>query len=93
MAVIQVANCRQLTSVRETTDTGNMVAIIDLKDNNSVVRKNMTADSAIMHPKENIIALRAQGRTLQVGWYGWRDKPIGKQDRLSKKQTKRFFLL
>lgn len=55
-----------LTSVRESSGTGNQVAIIDLKDNNNVVRKNMTADSAIMHPSEFIIALRAQGRTLQV---------------------------
>lgn len=57
-----------LDSVRETSDSGNMVAIINLQDNNSVVRKNMTADSAIMHPNEFIIALRAQGRTLQVSF-------------------------
>ncbi|CAN6674591.1 clathrin heavy chain [Trichomonascus vanleenenianus] len=52
--------------VREQTAEGNKVAIIDLKSGNEVTRKNMTADSAIMHPSEFIIALRAQGRTLQV---------------------------
>lgn len=53
-------------SVREQKDSGNQVAIINLHENNSVLRKNMTADSAIMHPKELIIALRAQGKTVQV---------------------------
>lgn len=52
--------------VRETSETGNQVAIIDLANGNAVTRKNMSADSAIMAPKEFVIALHAQGRTVQV---------------------------
>lgn len=54
------------SSIRETNPDGNKVAIIDLHDNNSVVRKPMSAESAIMNPSQMIIALRAQGGTLQV---------------------------
>lgn len=66
--------CPSLTSVRESTASGNQVAIINLKEGNSVVRKNMSADSAIMHPSQFIIALRAQGRTLQVVNLGSRQR-------------------
>ncbi|ODV89459.1 hypothetical protein CANCADRAFT_32710 [Tortispora caseinolytica NRRL Y-17796] len=53
--------------VRDKNDQGAaQVVIIDLHNNNSVVRRNISADSAIMHPSDPIIALRAQGKTLQV---------------------------
>ncbi|POS85338.1 Clathrin heavy-chain terminal, partial [Erysiphe pulchra] len=42
------------------------VVIIDLKNNNNVMRKPIKADSAIMHWTRQIIALKAQSRTLQI---------------------------
>ncbi|KAI1336912.1 clathrin heavy chain [Xylariaceae sp. FL0016] len=42
------------------------VVIIDLKSNNNVTRRPIKADSAIMHWTKQIIALRAQSRTLQI---------------------------
>ncbi|KAH8891850.1 clathrin heavy chain [Thozetella sp. PMI_491] len=41
------------------------VVIIDLKNNNNVIRRAIKADSAIMHWSRQIIALKA-GRTLQI---------------------------
>ncbi|KAF5212039.1 Clathrin heavy chain 1 [Clavispora lusitaniae] len=52
--------------VRESGAQGNTVAIVDLHNNFEVTRKNMSADNAIMHPKENVIALRANGTALQI---------------------------
>ncbi|KAJ8099651.1 hypothetical protein POJ06DRAFT_114030 [Lipomyces tetrasporus] len=52
--------------IRETNDSGAQVVIIDLQNGNNTARRNISADSAIMNPAANIIALRAQGRTLQV---------------------------
>ncbi|QRW17148.1 Clathrin [Rhizoctonia solani] len=51
--------------VREKVGEQNQVVIIDLSDANNVIRRPITADTAIMHPKEKIIALRA-ARQLQV---------------------------
>ncbi|KXJ91379.1 clathrin heavy chain [Microdochium bolleyi] len=42
------------------------VVIVDLKNNNNVTRRPIKADSAIMHWTKQIIALRAQSRTLQI---------------------------
>ncbi|KAI1481730.1 hypothetical protein K445DRAFT_315045 [Daldinia sp. EC12] len=42
------------------------VVIIDLKQGNNVTRRPIKADSAIMHWSKQIIALRAQARTLQI---------------------------
>ncbi|SPN96592.1 probable clathrin heavy chain [Cephalotrichum gorgonifer] len=42
------------------------VVIIDLKNGNNVQRRPIKADSAIMHWTRQIIALKAQSRTLQV---------------------------
>lgn len=52
--------------VRDVTSTSNSVVIIDLSNKNNVIRKNMSADNAIMHPSELVISLRAKGMTLQV---------------------------
>lgn len=42
------------------------VIIINLKNNNEVIKRPITADSAIMHWFKDIIALKAQGRTIQI---------------------------
>lgn len=42
------------------------VVIVDLKQANNVTRRPIKADSAIMHWTKQIIALRAQSRTLQI---------------------------
>ncbi|KAI9851696.1 MAG: hypothetical protein M1838_003034 [Thelocarpon superellum] len=42
------------------------VLIIDLKNNNNVIRRPIKADSAIMHWSREVIALKAQQRTLQI---------------------------
>lgn len=52
--------------IRELGAGGNTVSIVDLKNNNEVTRKNMTADNAIMHPSQFVISLRANGTTLQI---------------------------
>ncbi|KAI6249667.1 putative clathrin heavy chain [Erysiphe necator] len=54
--------------VRDKKDeaTSPDVVIIDLKNNNNVMRKPIKADSAIMHWTRQIIALKAQSRTLQI---------------------------
>ncbi|KAG8858441.1 hypothetical protein FRB91_009751 [Serendipita sp. 411] len=51
--------------VREKVGEQNQVVIVDLADANNVIRRPITADSAIMHPKDKVIALKAQ-RQLQV---------------------------
>lgn len=48
------------------TSTPAETVIIDLKNTNNVIRRPIRADSAIMHLTEPIIALKAQGRTLQL---------------------------
>jgi clathrin heavy chain len=42
------------------------VIIIDLKQGNNVTRRSIKADSAIMHWTKQVIALKAQSRTLQI---------------------------
>lgn len=42
------------------------VIIVDLKNSNNIIRKPIKADSAIMHWYKQIIALKAQQRTLQI---------------------------
>jgi clathrin heavy chain len=51
--------------VREKVNEQNQVVIIDLADANSVLRRPISAESAIMHPSQKILALKA-GRTLQI---------------------------
>ncbi|KIM68076.1 hypothetical protein SCLCIDRAFT_1209460 [Scleroderma citrinum Foug A] len=51
--------------VRESVNGQNQVVIIDLADANNVLRRPISADSAIMHPSKKILALKA-GRTLQI---------------------------
>jgi clathrin heavy chain len=42
------------------------VIIIDLKNGNNIIRRPIKADNAIMHWNKQIIALKAQARTLQI---------------------------
>ncbi|KAL9528508.1 putative clathrin heavy chain [Sphaerulina musiva] len=42
------------------------VIIVNLKNGNSVMRRPIKADSAIMHWNKEIIALKASGKTLQI---------------------------
>ncbi|AEO53818.1 hypothetical protein MYCTH_2295647 [Thermothelomyces thermophilus ATCC 42464] len=42
------------------------VIIVDLKNGNNVIRRPIKADSAIMHWSRQVIALKAQLRTLQI---------------------------
>ncbi|KAI5123544.1 hypothetical protein M0805_006703 [Coniferiporia weirii] len=51
--------------VREKVNEQNQVVIVDLADANNVLRRPITADSAIMHPHKKILALKS-GRTLQI---------------------------
>lgn len=51
--------------VREQVNGQNQVVIIDLANNNDMMRRPITAESVITHPTTKIIALRAQ-RQLQV---------------------------
>jgi clathrin heavy chain len=51
--------------VREKVNEANQVVIIDLYDNGATIRRPIAADSAIMHPTQKIIALKAQ-RQLQI---------------------------
>jgi clathrin heavy chain len=44
--------------VREKVNEQNQVVIIDLADANNLMRRPITADSAIMHPKQKILALK-----------------------------------
>lgn len=53
-------------TVRETVDGANSVAIVDLANGNQVTRKNMGGDSAIMHPSQNVISVRANGTIVQI---------------------------
>ncbi|KAK0624744.1 hypothetical protein B0T17DRAFT_577343 [Bombardia bombarda] len=42
------------------------VLIVDLKNGNNIIRRPIKADSAIMHWTRQVIALKAQSRTLQI---------------------------
>ncbi|CZT03392.1 hypothetical protein WAI453_012360 [Rhynchosporium graminicola] len=50
------------------------VVIIELKNGSNVIRRPIKADSAIMHWTKNIIALKAQSRTLQIFDLGQKQK-------------------
>lgn len=47
-------------------DANPEVIIVNLKNNNEVIRRPIKADSAIMHWERQVIALKANQRTLQV---------------------------
>lgn len=45
-------------AVREEVNGTKQVVIIDLADPSNVIRRPISAESAIMHPEEKVIALR-----------------------------------
>lgn len=53
-------------TVRESQDGNNSVAIVDLTKGNEITRKSMGGDSAIMHPSQNVICVRANGTIVQI---------------------------
>jgi clathrin heavy chain len=55
-------------------DDKPQVIIINLKNNNEVMKRPINADSAIMHWTKNIIALKAQGKTIQIFDLGAKQK-------------------
>jgi clathrin heavy chain len=61
-------------TVREQVNGANTVAIVDLANGNTVTRKNMSADNAILHPSQFIISLRANGTTIQIFNLGTKEK-------------------
>ena len=52
-------------SVREKVNDANQVVIVNLEEQGNVMRRPITADSAIMHPSQKVIALKSE-RQLQV---------------------------
>ncbi|KAJ5156750.1 clathrin heavy chain [Penicillium capsulatum] len=68
IATSQTLESDHYVCVRQKLDEDDkpQVIIIDLKSNNDVMRRPINADSAIMHWNKNIIALKAQGRTIQI---------------------------
>jgi clathrin heavy chain len=46
--------------VREKVNEQNQVVIIDLADANNVLRRPISAESAIMHPHQKILALKCE---------------------------------
>lgn len=52
--------------IREKKGESVEVVIVELKNGNNVTRRTIKADSAIMHWNRQIIALKAQSRTLQI---------------------------
>lgn len=68
---LQTLESDSFICIREQKDASSQpeVVIVDLKNNNSVVRRSIKADSAIMHWTKQIIALKAStagSRTLQI---------------------------
>ncbi len=57
-----------------TEDASPEVIIVDLKNSNNVIRRPIKADSAIMHWSKQVIALKAQQRTLQIFDLGQKSK-------------------
>lgn len=46
--------------VREIINSQPQVVIIDLSKNNELIRRPISADSAIMHPTANVMALKGK---------------------------------
>ncbi|KAI9780804.1 MAG: hypothetical protein M1835_004428 [Candelina submexicana] len=57
-----------------TEDASPEVIIVELKNKNNVIRRPIKADSAIMHWNKQVIALKAQQRTLQIFDLGQKSK-------------------
>lgn len=66
----------QYVCIREKLDDGSKptVVIVNLKNQNEVIRRPINADSAIMHWSKLVIALKAQGKTIQIFDLGAKQK-------------------
>lgn len=68
LTLLQTLESDHFICVRQklTEDANPEVIIINLKNNNEIIRRPIKADSAIMHWNKQVIALKANQRTLQV---------------------------
>jgi hypothetical protein len=66
--VLQTLESDQFVCVRQKLNEEDkpQVIIVDLKKNNEVIQRPINADSAIMHWSKQVIALKAQSRTVQI---------------------------
>ncbi len=74
LMLFQTLESDSFICVREKKGETSEVVIVDLKNNNNVIRRPIKADSAIMHWTKQIIALKAQSRTLQIFDLGQKQK-------------------
>ncbi|KAI8065286.1 hypothetical protein BC940DRAFT_334946 [Gongronella butleri] len=58
-------NSDRFISVRENINNVSQVAIVDLHNNNELLRRPITADAVVMHPSSKVLALKASTQ-LQV---------------------------
>ena len=65
---LQTLESDQFVCVRQKLNEEDkpQVIIVDLKKNNEVIQRPINADSAIMHWSKQVIALKAQSRTVQI---------------------------
>ena len=49
--------------IREETEGSAQVVVVELQNNNNIIRRPMKAEAAIMNPQHNIIALKAKNET------------------------------
>ena len=68
MALLQTLESDAYVCIREKKNEAAQpeVVIVELKNGNNVTRRPIKADSAIMHWNRQVIALKAQSRTLQI---------------------------
>lgn len=68
LTLLQTLESDHYICVRQQTHEGASpdVIIVNLKNNNEIIKRPIKADSAIMHWSKQVIALKAQQRTLQI---------------------------
>ena len=66
--------------VREKVGEQNQVVIIDLSQPNNPIRRPITADSAIMNPNDNVIALKGTPQ-IMVSWSTVADFQLGVENK------------
>lgn len=74
--------------VRETVNGQNQVVVIDLADANNVLRRPISADSAIMHPSQKILALKGRQSSLPCDPMLTRDIEAGRTLQIFNIETK-----
>ena len=68
LTALQTLESDHYICVRQQANEGASpdVIIVNLKNNNEIIKRPIKADSAIMHWHKQVIALKAQQRTLQI---------------------------